>query len=439
MSAKWRSTKLAYSVITWEGIEPGAAATRMEAARQPVDKPDAPELPSLWQLRVFEAVARHENVTQASQELLRSQPATTSCVAAFEALAGVPLFERATTGTYLAPAGVAALVRARRILQGAVEAVTLLGSTRNASPAVLAGAITRTQMRCMIAIEECGSFRAAARMLGITDASLQRAARTLEQNLGARLFRHTATGVTTTDIGSEFARRLKTLSTQIAALVEALHAYEFPRERCVTVGVLLLDPSILIVNAIRQLTAEFPDARVVVINGTYDALLNKLLRGELDFMIGILKQPDDAYDFVERELYRERYCVVARRDHPLARERAVTVDMLRRYQWVLPPRGSPRRVAYEHIFSEGVPPDASIETYSLSTIRITLSDTEMLTVLSWTEVLSERRFGFLAPLPVEVPWHGSIVGITAKRQWQPNEVQAAFLKHIQRNVDAMSA
>jgi DNA-binding transcriptional LysR family regulator len=391
------------------------------------------ELPSLWQLKVFEAVARHESVTQASNELLRSQPAITSCLAEFEALLGVSLLERSTTGTYLTPVGVAALVRTRRILQAAIEAVSIVGSSRNSPPLALAGGITRTQMRYLIAIEECGSFRAAARMLGIAEASLQRAARMLEQNLGEKLYKRTALGVKTTDAGREFAGRLKSISGQIAAMVDALHAYELPKEQCVTVGVLLLDPTILIVNAIRELSAQFPATRVVVVSGTYDALLSKMLRDEIDFMIGILKQPDPAFDFVEEPLYRERYCVVARRNHPLANESAVTVESLRRYQWVLPPKGSPRREAYEHIFSEGAPPTASIETYSLSTMRITLWDTEMLTVLSWTEVLSERRFGLLAPLSIEVPWDGPRVGFTTKRDWQPNDIQAAFLGNLKRN------
>ncbi|CAG9222627.1 Putative HTH-type transcriptional regulator GalR [Paraburkholderia tropica] len=398
----------------------------------------AVEQPSLWQLRVFEAVARHENVTQASQELLRSQPATTSCLAAFESLMGVSLFERSTTGTWLAPAGVAALVRTRKILQAAQDAVSEVGSTRNVAAAVLVGGITRTQMRCLIAIAECGSFRAAARLLSITEASLQRAARTLEQNLGAPLYRHSASGVTTTEAGKTFARQLKTISNLIAAMTDALHAYQFPRELSVTVGVLLLDPSILIVSAIRELSAQFPDARVVVINGTYDQLLTKLLRGEIDFMLGVLKQPDASFDFVESPLYHERYCVVARRDHPLARETVVTADALRNYQWIVPPRSSPRREAYEYVFSDGATPFASIETYSLSTIRITLFDSDMLTVLSWTEVLSERRFGLLAPLMIDVPWDGPVVGITARRDWQPNDVQETFLRSVRRNALAMT-
>jgi DNA-binding transcriptional LysR family regulator len=406
-------------------------------APRPLPKEAAPrELPSIWQLKVFEAVARYESVTRASSELLRSQPAITSSLAKFESLLGVSLFERSTTGTYLTPAGLAALVRTRRILQTVSEAISLIGSSRN-TPLALAAGITRTQMRCLIAIEETGSFRAAARVLGIGDASLQRAARTLEQNLGAKLYKRTGSSVKTTDAGREFAKRLTNVSNQIAAMVDVLNAYELPKEQCVTIGVLLLDPTILIVNAIRELSSQFPATRVVVVSGTYDALLSKLLRDEIDFMIGILKQPDPSFDFVEEALYRERYCVVARRDHPLASESTVTVEALRRYQWVLPPISSPRREAYEHIFSEGAPPTASIETYSLSTMRITLWDTEMLTVLSWSEVLSERRFGLLAPLSIDVPWDGPLVGITTKREWRPNDIQAAFLGNLKRNAAAI--
>jgi LysR family transcriptional regulator, regulator for genes of the gallate degradation pathway len=395
------------------------------------------ELPSVWQLKVFEAVARHESVTRASNELLRSQPAITSCLAKFESLMGVRVLERSTTGTYLTPAGLAALVRTRRILQAVSEAVLLVGSTRTSSPRALAASITRTQMRCLIAIEETGSFRAAARMLDIGEASLQRAARTLEQNLGGKLYKRTAVSVKTTDVGKEFAQRLRNVSGQIAAMVDVLNSYELPKEKCVTIGVLLLDPTILIVNAIRQLSSQFPGIRVVVISGTYDALLGKLLRDEIDFMLGILKHPDPAFDFVEEPLYRERYCVVAGRDHPLTRRGTITIESLRNFPWVLPPKGSPRREAYEHIFSESAPPTATIETYSLSTMRITLLDTEMLTVLSWTEALSERRFGLLAPLTIEVPWDGPLVGFTTRREWQPNEIQAALLGHLKRNAAAI--
>lgn len=424
-------------------MQSGIVTLRMKDESNPELAPPSkkPEQPSLWQLRVFESVARHESVTHAAHDLLRSQPAVTSSITELEAVIGAALFERSSTGTYLTAIGVAALVRTRRILDAAEQAVlAIVGEDRSATARSLACGITRTQMRSLVTIEECGTFRAAARRLGFTEASLQRAARTLEQSLGAELFRRTASGVQATDAGRELARRLQEIRRQIDAMVESLHNYDYPKEQLVSVGVLLLDPTLFIVSATNELAERFPDTRTVVINGTYDALLDKLLRGEIDIILGLLKHPDAAFDFVEEPLFREKYCVVGRREHPLARmQTPVDADALRRFHWILPPKGSPRRAAYEHVFSDGSPPRAAIETYSLSTIRLTLADSDMLTVLSATEVVTERRLGLLDSLRVDVPCEGPMFGITTRRGWRPTEAQAAFLANVRRSAESLAS
>ena len=393
---------------------------------------DSRELPSLWQLRVFETVARLENLTRASLELLRSQPATTSCLAALEEMLEVKLFERASTGMYLTPVGTAALVRARKILSTAEQAVRDTGTASGVQSAVIACRVTRTQMNCLMAIADNGSFSAAARAVGISEASLQRAARNLEETLGVKLYKRTAAGICVTDEGAAFAQRLGQIKTQIEIMVDTVRNYELPKERCVTVGVLYLDPTLLLVQAMRELAHTFPDSRIVVVSGTYQELLRKLNAGTIDLIFGVLKHPSHVEGIIERALYRERYCIVAGRNHPLVRREHVTVDDLRACDWIMPPRGSPRRVAVEHIFSEGAMPAASIETYSLSTIRMMLSESPMITVLSSNEMLCEQRMGLLSTLKIDVPWEGVVVGFTTTADWEPNDVQQAFIEAVQR-------
>src|SRR6266478_6392307 len=106
-------------------------------------------LPSLWQLRVFEAVARLENVSRASQELLRSQPAITSSIVKLEKLLAVTLFDRATTGTYPTAAGVSVLVRARKILAAAEQAIVEIGARTAVPPLSVASWITRAHIRAI--------------------------------------------------------------------------------------------------------------------------------------------------------------------------------------------------------------------------------------------------------------------------------------------------
>ena len=129
----------------------------------------------------------------------------------------------------------------------------------------------------------------------------------------------------------------------------------------------------------------------------------------------------------------ERCRIVARRGHPLSMKSQITVDDLQRYPWIIPPAGSPRRRAYEHIFAETTTPPALIETYSLSTIRISLAESDMLTVLSWVEVLSERAFGLLAALPFKVECDDPPVGITTIRGKQLTDVQNHFVDVFRKN------
>lgn len=389
-------------------------------------------IPSLWQLRIFETVARHENVSRASEELLRSQPAVTFSIVKLEEMLGVTLFDRTRTGTYPTEAGVALLVRTQRILAAARQALVEVCEVPAQSAANIASTITRTQMRCLLAIANAKSFNEAAQSIDISEASLQRAARQLERNVGCQLYKNAAGGVTTTAAGAEFSKRMALVASQIEAAREDIVHYNHPKDRSITIGVLLLDPTILLTTAIRDMGEAFADVRIAFVSGGYEALLNKLNSGQVDFMIGLLKRPDYAESIREEPLYRDRYCVVARRDHPLVGVGSVSVDDLRNYGWVLPQRGSPRRLAFEQIFSDGKPPAASIETYSLSTIRVTLIESDMLTVLSLTEMLSEQRMGLLAPVDFDVPGEGSMVGITTRRDWQPNEVQAPFLAAIKR-------
>ena len=389
-------------------------------------------LPSLWQLRVFEAVARLENVSRASQELLRSQPAITSSIVKLEELLGVTLFDRTTTGTYPTEAGVSVLVRARKILGAAEGAILEIAARPGVPPLVVASSITRAHARAVTAIAEAKSFTNAAALLCISEASLQRAARQLEQNIGCKLYKHAASGVAMTTAGAELARRLDLICSQIEALASDVERYKTPMERRVVVGVLLLDPTILLTRAIRDLNEHLRDTRVVVVSGGYDELLKKLHANSIDFIIGVLKNPEYADEAYEEPLYSDEYCVVARKGHPLSCYGSVSVKQLREHDWILPRSGSHRRVAFEHVFVDGPPPNASIETYSLSTIRIVLAESDVLTVLSRTEAICEQRIGLLAPLRFAVPGPGPVIGLTMRKGWQPGPIQAAFLDALRR-------
>ncbi|MFC9281111.1 LysR family transcriptional regulator [Streptomyces collinus] len=73
-------------------------------------------LPSVSDLRLVEAVARHGSLGAAARELLISQPAVSNRLAALERRIGERLFDRNTTGARPTPAGRALCVEAAHVL-----------------------------------------------------------------------------------------------------------------------------------------------------------------------------------------------------------------------------------------------------------------------------------------------------------------------------------
>jgi molybdenum-dependent DNA-binding transcriptional regulator ModE len=148
--------------------------------------------PSLRQLRVFEAVARHKSIGRAARLVGLSQPAVTQTIASLENRFGVALFERGRRGSYPTDFGTMLLARTERLFDFIREGLRrLLTSHPSSEPAdinALTGKITTTHIRCLIAVSENMSFDQAARSIGVSQPSLNRAAREFERNLRRAIY-----------------------------------------------------------------------------------------------------------------------------------------------------------------------------------------------------------------------------------------------------------
>lgn len=85
---------------------------------------------TLYQLRIFLAVARHRNYTHAAEELYLSQPSVSAQVHELERLVSLPLFEQVGKRLVLTQAGSLLEEHARRVLGDIEEAAVALGGLR---------------------------------------------------------------------------------------------------------------------------------------------------------------------------------------------------------------------------------------------------------------------------------------------------------------------
>jgi LysR family transcriptional regulator of gallate degradation len=391
------------------------------------------DVPSLRQLRGFEAVARLKSFSSAAREVNLSQPALTQSIHALEARFAARLFERRQSGCFVTEPGAILLPRVQRFfdhIRAALSELTLAGaSTGRQGVDALLNKITRPQLRGLIAISEIHSLDAAARSLGISEPSLHRSARQLERELRRSLLQRTARGVTTTSQGSELARRFQVARREIEYGLEEVQAARGVIVSRIAIGNIPHSGTRILSEAIQKLLTIYPDTRVQVVDDHYDALLSDLRAGKLDVLFGVLRRPAWAIDTNEEFLFANPYTVVARKDHPLAKLRRITLRDLAGYDWVLPERGTPRREAFERLFAKsGFSPRVSIETTSPAVYRSILALSDRISLFSKLETEhSDVPARPLAQLPFASNVLARTDGMATRADWQPTRIHREFL------------
>jgi LysR family transcriptional regulator, regulator for genes of the gallate degradation pathway len=387
---------------------------------------------SLRHLKLFESVARLSSVRRASEECHLSQPAVTQAIAKLEEQIGVSLLERGASGSYRNELGAIFQRRTERLFAQIERALIELGVPACHVP-MMAGRITRSQIRSLIAIVENGSFAQAARALGISQATLSRAARDLERDLRKPLYHRTASGIAATPAAAEFARRLKLAAREIEWGIEELDSAKGSLRGQIVIGAMQLAGSFLLASVLNEFISTYPHANVRISNGSSGAMLRSLRGGDVDFVIGLLRDPVPE-DLIEEPLAEAPYVIVARRGHPLFGKRKVLLDDLSAYDWVVGTPGACRRVCFDTLFAGRCKPQARVETSSLPTIRLVLARSDCLTLLTSYELMYENDvlaavpYGPIEPVPS--------IGVTMRDNWLPTQLQVNFLRLMRKQITA---
>ena len=244
------------------------------------------------------------------------------------------------------------------------------------------------------------------------------------------LYRRTAQGFTTTPQAAELARRFKVALREIEYGLEELGAEQGRFISRIVVGNIPHSDVHLLSTAIKDLLAKFPDASVQVIDGHYDNLLAGLRGGQIDILYGILRRPAWAMDVEEQPLFANPYVVVARAGHPLTKRTSIELHDLAQYEWIMPQDGTPRRYAFERMFSaEPRAPKVGIETTSLEIYRSVLGSSDRLSILSHREAEIDKSIG-LEVLPFSSQRLNRVDGIATRTDWKPTRIHLQFLERL---------
>ena len=401
---------------------------------------DCPDVLNLRHLRMLQIIGQVGGVTCASRMLNTSQPAVTQAILNLEGEFGVEVFERTSTGTYPTAAGSLLLARIDRFFDVLERAIgEILGQAKGQERPV-ERRISATQMRALIVTSSPAKVEENSARLGVAPSTLYRSVRALERELGHALFKRTADGPVCNKAGEFLAREMRRAVREIEFARGEIRVATGTGDMKILVGALPMAGSCDLAASLQQMMRQRPKARVRVVFGEYHSLLDDLRNCRIDMIYGLLRKPEWADDIEEEAFFQDTLCVAVRRNHPLTKVAEVTPELLSRYPWAVPAKGTPRREQIEKLFSN-LPqkPHFGIETSSLATLRALLYDSDMVTILPRSEMALDDRTGILAglhcryfdPLPPK--------GLTTRRDWLPTEAHRDFIRFLRQSTKSSVA
>ncbi|MCB2066665.1 MAG: LysR family transcriptional regulator [Erythrobacter sp.] len=366
---------------------------------------------NIRQYAAFEATVRRGSVSGAARAINLTQPAITQAIARLEAELDCALFERGPKGMH--PTAPAMLLAPR-----VASALALIGSPR----------VTGTQVRAFMGVARAGSYAEAAAATGVSSASLHRAIADLSLALGQHLFDRRGRSIALTAAGQRRARSFGLALAELRAGLDEVADWQGKAAGRIAIGAMPLSRARWLPRVLAEFTRTHPGTGIAVIEGSYAELSGPLRDGEIDFMLGAIREADPPDDLHQEACFIDRPQLVMRQGHPLLDETMRDPARLIDFPWILPGRDTPLRRYWEDMLSQcGIsPPRVRVECGSVLTIRELLLAGDSLTLLSPDQLRVELQSGILVarPCPVEVR---RSIGIIRRKDWHPTRTQAAML------------
>ncbi|MCA9018679.1 MAG: LysR family transcriptional regulator, partial [Planctomycetaceae bacterium] len=169
------------------------------------------------------------------------------------------------------------------------------------------------QLRYFLRVAERGNFTRAAEEMMISQPALSRSIQKLEEELGQPVFERKTRSVALTEAG----KLLQSRAQQILSLIADTKAEisDDGQSGQIRVGAIPTIAPFFLPDLLRQFSAEFPKASLIVQEDTTDHLLKRCTQGEID--LAIIALPVPAKYLEVEELFEEELFLVLPPDHPL--------------------------------------------------------------------------------------------------------------------------
>jgi len=255
------------------------------------------------------------------------------------------------------------------------------------------------QLRSFLEVAKLHSFSRAAEKLCRTQPAISTHVRLLEQECGEKLFDRSGKQVLLTPAGEILS---KCAATMLALHKEALQAVaELKQTLCGKLYIGANEATCLYVlpKAFARFKQLYPQVQISIYRSFSHKILQKVLEGMVE--LGIVTLPQTMNNMEVIPIFRDEVQVVVPKDHPLAKNRSVTVEELAHHPLVLPKTGHTRVVIDRLLREHRDHLQISMELASVETIKKFVGADLGISLMTRTYAQPEVSAGVLKLIPLE--------------------------------------
>lgn len=264
--------------------------------------------------------------------------------------------------------------------------------------------VNMLQLEALVNLVEEHSFSRAARRMFLTQPSLTKHIRNLEDALGARVVNRASRAFTLTPEGRvvyDYARRILKLREEAMDRVMRVRKSE---EGDIRVAASTIPATYILPYALGEFRRRFPGIRAAVRAADSAEVIETVLEGGAE--IGFVGKEPASAKLVSEALWRDRMVLAVPAAHPWAGRKSVRVREIEKEPFVIRERGSASREVFERCLADRGRTDLSrfhvvAEMGSSEAVKEAVIAGVGLSVISWYAVRREIASGVLAALSIE--------------------------------------
>lgn len=204
-------------------------------------------------------------------------------------------------------------------------------------------------LQYFLAVAREQSISGAAESLFLSQPTLSRQLKELEEQLGKQLFIRGNRRITLTEEGMILRKRAEEIMELVKKAEDEISQSDDALAGDITIGTGETDGVRFLAKATKALQEQYPLIRLHIVSGDKASVIENLDRGLIDFGLVFGEIDSSKYEYI-RLPYKDKWGVLMRRDSPLAEKETVTAEDLADKPLILSRQAFQNR-EFEELFS----------------------------------------------------------------------------------------